>query len=119
MRLVEQEVGPRDADVRAEAIEWQIECLGVVRRDGHRGDEADVVVAMDPNAAEQQVVRAEGLVAHAVPELLERPTGVPDLHDRGATPRGDDVQREVVVVDDHEGRADPSNTRPPPRRAPS
>ena len=102
--LAEEDVRARDAEARHEAIERQAERLRVVGRHRGRGDQADVVVAVDGDAVGQRLVGSERLVQHAVAELLERPGRVPGLDDRGAGPRSDDVDREEVVVDDEQAR---------------
>ena len=69
-------------------------CLGA--------DQADVVVAVDPDPPGQRLGRAERLVEHAVAELLERARGMPGLDDGRARPGADHVDREVVVVHDEQ-----------------
>ena len=79
--LPEEDVRPRDPEARHEPLERLAERLGVERRGRLRGDQADVVVRVDPDPAGERLVHPERLVEHAVADLLERPAGVPGLDD--------------------------------------
>ncbi len=100
----EQDVRARDPEVRAEAFGRLPERVGEMRDHRGRGHETDVVVGVDRHAIGEGLVRPEGLVEHAVAELLEGAAGVPDLHDRRARPRPDDIDRQEVVVDHEQPR---------------
>ncbi len=102
--LAEEDVRARDPEPPLEPLERLPEGLGVVRRRRLRGDQADVVVRVDPDPLGQLLVRPERLVEQAVADLLERPAGVPGLDDRRAAARVDDVDREEVVVHDEHAR---------------
>ena len=116
--LAEEDVGPRDPEARHEAVERLAEGLRVMRRGGLRGDQADVVVRVDPHPAGERLVDPERLVEHAVADLLERPARMPGLDDRRPGARLDDVDREEVVVDDEHPRRWPGGRRRRPPATP-
>ena len=97
---VHEHVGPGDAQLRHEEVDWLPERFGVGRRDRPRGDEAEVVVDVDREGRQSGLVGAEGLVREAVAELLEGAAGMPDLGNRRPRAWPNDIQRQEVVVDD-------------------